>query len=317
MRLLKVSKNYSSRCSSKSASKSASKIVPALMLLPACILLIVLVILPLLMLVVASLSNFNARSLFTGEFEFVGIQQYLTLFADKGFYYSLGITIAFAAFLVITSVLIGMWVAQTMFKQSAVVRVIMSIILVAAWAMPNVAAALVFKWMFQPGYGVVGWLLTQLKIFGNIRNLSWTSNTNLAFCCIGLIIVWQAVPYIAITLYAAQKQIAPEYAEAAAVDGASKTRIYWQITVPMLAPQLTAITILSCIWDFNVFNQIWLLTQGGPRESTATVGVFTYKKAFINFSIGQGSAISVVTTLILFFATVYYIRRLLKNGDEL
>ncbi|MDO4913387.1 MAG: sugar ABC transporter permease, partial [Bifidobacteriaceae bacterium] len=129
--------------------------------------------------------------------------------------------------------------------------------------------------------------------------------------------VWQAVPYIAITTFAAQSQINPEILEAATIDGASPFQQYWKITVPLIAPHLTAITILSFIWDMNAFNQIWLLTMGGPGSSTSTLGVYTYKKAFINFSIGQGSAIAVVTTLILFAITGLYIKRLLENGEKI
>lgn len=82
------------------------------------------------------------------------------------------------------------------------------------------------------------------------------------------------------------------------------------------APHLGTICILSCIWDFNIFNQIWLLTQGGPDSQTATIGVYTYRQAFVGFRIGEGSAISVVTMVILFVLTLAYLRRLASEHDR-
>ena len=111
--------------------------------------------------------------------------------------------------------------------------------------------------------------------------------------------MWQAVPFIALTLYAAQTQVAQEYIEAARLDGANEWRIYWNVTIPFLRPTLMLMTILSVIWDFNVFNQIWLITQGGPNDATMTLGVYTYMNAFVSFDLGNGAAIAIVTTLIL------------------
>ena len=126
-----------------------------------------------------------------------------------------------------------------------------------------------------------------------------------------------AVPYIAINLYAATTQVDKSCLEAAQLDGCSKLRCYWQITVPLIKPSLMVITMLSVIWDFNVFNQIWLISQGGPRDTTATIGIFTYKKAFVSFDIGTGAAASVLVTIILLALTSVYIRYLLKSGEDL
>ena len=84
--------------------------------------------------------------------------------------------------------------------------------------------------------------------------------------------------------------------------------------MPLIKPSLIVITMLSVIWDFNVFNQIWLVSQGGPRETTATIGIFTYKKAFVSFDIGTGAATSVLVTLIPLALTSVYIRCLLNRA---
>ena len=287
-----------------------------MMLAPAAITLTVLVGLPLIMLIVASFTDFNARSLFTGTFEPVGFRQYAALFSSGPFYHALGITILFTASLVVGSMLIGMGAAQLMTKLGPVPRTAMMVTLVMAWALPIVASSLIFRWMFQPGYGIAGTTLSALGLFGDVRDTAWLASAPTAFVVIWLLVVWQAVPYIAITTYAAQSQLDPSFAEAAALDGAGRLRTYWQVTVPLLAPHLGTICILSCIWDFNIFNQIWLLTQGGPDSQTATIGVYTYRQAFVGFRIGEGSAISVVTMVILFVLTLAYLRRLASEHDR-
>jgi N,N'-diacetylchitobiose transport system permease protein len=125
------------------------------------------------------------------------------------------------------------------------------------------------------------------------------------------------VPFIALTLNAAETQVPQEYREAARLDGASEFTAYRMITLRFLRPTLLLVTILSVIWDYNVFNQIWLISRGGPGDATSTLGIFTYKTAFVGFHIGQGAAISVVTTLLLLGLTAVYIRSLLRSGEDL
>lgn len=299
------------------AVKRRRNLTPVWLLTPAGVIILALVVVPLIFLIFTSFTDFNQKTLFTGSFNIVGFDQYQTVLTDPEFYKALARTFVFTAALVAGSVLAGMGVAQLMTKLGPVMRWLVTFVLIFAWAMPNVASSVVWKWLFQPGYGVFNWLLTQTRLFGDVTNLSWTDNTWLTFLEIWLLIVWQAVPYIAINLYAATTQVDKSCLEAAQLDGCSKLRCYWQITVPLIKPSLMVITMLSVIWDFNVFNQIWLISQGGPRDTTATIGIFTYKKAFVSFDIGTGAAASVLVTIILLALTSVYIRYLLKSGEDL
>ncbi|MCH9276655.1 sugar ABC transporter permease [Bifidobacterium amazonense] len=290
---------------------------PAFLLTPAGLILIVLVFAPLAFLCFTSFTDFNQRSLFTGEFNVTGFAQFANVLADDEFYKALLRTFLFTFALVAGSMLIGMGVGHMMTRLGGVMRYIVTFVLIFAWAMPNVASSIVWKWLFSPGYGIVNWMLSRLHVFGDVTNMSWANNTWLAFVCIWLLVVWQAVPYIAITLYAAETQADLSCIEAAQLDGAGPLRIYWQIIVPLIQPSIMVVTMLSIIWDFNVFNQIWLVSAGGPKGTTSTIGVFTYKKAFVDFNIGQGAAISIITTVILMLLTSIYIRNLLKSGEDL
>ncbi|MFT8788129.1 MAG: sugar ABC transporter permease [Bifidobacterium psychraerophilum] len=305
-------RNKRQRCLRSNDGKTA-----AMLFGPTGLILIALVAVPIVFLLISSFSDFNQRSLFTGEFNIVGLRQYVIALSDSEFWFAILRTVLFTAALVLGSVLIGMYISQMMTRLNGAMRYLVTFVLIFAWAMPNVASSIVWKWLFQPGYGVVNWMLTRLRIFGDMSNTAWSNNTALALICIWMLVVWQAVPYIAITLYAATIAVDHSCLEAAQLDGAGSWRLYWQILVPMIKPNLLVVAILSVIWDFNVFNQIWLVSQGGPAGSTATIGVFTYTKAFVSFDIGQGSAIAVITMLMLLVLTGVYIRNLLKSGEDL
>jgi N,N'-diacetylchitobiose transport system permease protein len=287
------------------------------LLSPAAIVIVALAVVPIGFLLVTSFTDFNQRTLFTGAVDWVGLQQYTTVFASVDFWWALIRTVVFTAAMVAGSVFIGMGIATLLTRLGSVMRYIVTVVLILAWAMPNVAASQVWKWLFQPGFGVINWLLTQLHIFGDLTNVNWAQDANLAFLCIWLLIVWQAVPFIALTLYAAQTQVGEEYVEAARLDGAGGWRIYWSVIIPFLRPTLLLLTMLSVIWDFNLFNQIWLISEGGPNDATSTLGVYTYKSAFVNFNVGGGAAIATVTTILLMIFTAFYIRSLLRSGEDL
>ncbi|ROS59093.1 N,N'-diacetylchitobiose transport system permease protein [Frigoribacterium sp. PhB160] len=293
------------------------QLAPLWLISPAGVVILAVTVAPIVFLVFTSFTDYDQRSLFTGAYDSVGLGQYQALLADAEFWRSLLRTVLFTAAMVGGSVVIGMGVSHLLTRLSVGMRYTVTVVLIFAWAMPNVASSIVWKWMFQPGYGVVNWLLTQVGVFGDMTNVDWGNDAGLAYTSIWMLIVWQAVPFIALTLYAAETQIPLEYKEAARLDGASELRVYRQVTLVFLRPTLLLVTILSVIWDFNVFNQIWLVSAGGPDGATSTLGVFTYVTAFVGFDIGRGSAISVVTTALLALLTAFYIRNLVRSGEDL
>ncbi|RKR75430.1 carbohydrate ABC transporter permease [Frondihabitans australicus] len=290
---------------------------PLWLLSPAGIVILAVTVAPIVYLVFTSFTDYDQRSLFTGAYDAVGLAQYTSLLGDPAFWASLVRTILFTAAMVVGSIAIGTGVSHLLTRLGTVMRYVVTIVLIFAWGMPNVASSIVWKWLFQPGYGVVNWLLTQTHLFGDMTNTAWSNSTFLSYFSIWMLIVWQAVPFIALTLYAAETQIPIDLKEAARLDGASEWRVYRTIVVTFLRPTLLLVTILSVIWDFNVFNQIWLVSQGGPDSSTTTLGVYSFITAFVSFDVGKGAAISVVTTLLLVILTSFYVRNLLRSGEDL
>ncbi|WP_439379207.1 carbohydrate ABC transporter permease [Amycolatopsis lexingtonensis] len=298
------------------APRRRRSLLPYGLLLPAAALLGLVLGYPLLRLVVISLQEYGLRSLFTGTTGFAGWDNYAEVLGDGQLLPVLARSVGFCAALVLGTLVIGFAVALMLRRLGRGMRTAVTMCLIAAWALPNVASTLVWQWLFQPGYGVVNWLLTQVG-FGDLTQHDWTTSPASAFTLVWLLVVWQSVPFVALTLYAGLSQIPQSYYEAAALDGAGPWRAHRTITFPFLQPIFGLVTILSIIWDFTVFNQIWILTQGGPDGGTTTLGIWTFTRAFSRNDFGQGAAIAVVSVALLVGLTAVYVRRLVRSGEEL
>lgn len=292
-------------------------LAPLWLLSPAGIVVLALTVAPIVFLVFTSFTNYGQRALFTGAFDGVWLDNYAKTLANPDFWFAFLRTVLFTGAMVLGTVVIGMAVGYLLTRLGRVMRYVVTIVLVLVWAIPNVASSIVWAWLFQPGYGIVNWLLTQTHLFGDFTSTNWATSTWTAFAEIWMLIVWQAVPFVALTIYAAHSQVDPAYAEAARLDGAGEWRIYWTVTLDFLRPTVLLVTILSIIWDFNVFNQIWLVSRGGPDGSTSTLGVYTYTTAFLGNHYGLSSAIAVITTALLMVLTGFYVRSLVRSGEDL
>ncbi|MEY9872498.1 N,N'-diacetylchitobiose transport system permease protein [Streptacidiphilus sp. MAP12-33] len=297
--------------------RRAPRALPYLLLLPATAVLVLVFGYPLGRLGVISFQDYGLRALFTGQVGWAGLGNYRAIADDPQLVPVLLRTAGFCAALVAGTLAVGLAVALMMVRLGPVMRRAVTFCLIASWAMPPVAGTLVWQWLFEPVYGVVNWALTQTGLFGDLSQHDWTSSPLSAFALVWLLVVWQSVPFVALTLYAGLSQIPRSYYEAAALDGAGPWRTFRVITLPFLRPILALVTILSVIWDFNVFTQIWILTQGGPNQGTTTLGIWSFTKAFSSDSFGQGAAVAVVSVLLLFALTVVYVRRLVRSGEQL
>ncbi len=289
---------------------------PYVMLVPAALILAVVVGYPLVRLAVISTQGFGLRTLITGRTTSVGWANYVAILHDSQLVPIVIRTVVFAATLVIGTVVIGLGAALLMVAVGKWMRLAMMVALLCAWAIPTVASTLLWQWLFQPTYGVVNWLLTQLRIFGDYGQHDFLAQPVSGFVVVWLLVVWISVPFVALTLFAGLTQIPATYYEAAALDGAGYVRRFRNVTVPFLRPVLRLVTVMSVIWDFNVFNQIWILTKGGPDGGTTTIAIWSFTKAFAAQSYGQGAAIAVFSVLLLAVLAGWWVRRLVVSGEE-
>jgi N,N'-diacetylchitobiose transport system permease protein len=184
--------------------------------------------------------------------------------------------------------------------------------LVLVWAVPVLAATTVFQWLFQSRLGVVNWALTSIGL-DRFEGYTWFAHGTATFGILVVLVVWQSVPFAALTLYAGLTTIPDELYESARIDGASAPQIFRVITFPMLRTLFGLITSLEVIWVFKCFAQIWAITQGGPDDATTTLPVYAFQVAQTLHKYDLGAAASTLTVLILLVVLVPHLRHLYRN----
>ncbi|KOG86569.1 sugar transporter, partial [Streptomyces varsoviensis] len=182
---------------------------------------------------------------------------------------------------------------------------------------PAVTGSTVWVFLFDPDFGPVDKVLVWLGLDG-FADYSWTYDRLSAFALVLFEVVWCSFPLVMVTVYAGIKAIPGEVLEAASLDGASAWRTWRSVMAPILRPILIVVTIQSIIWDFKVFTQIYVMTDGGGiAGQNLVLNVYAYQKAFASSQYGLGSAIGVVMLLILLAVTLGYLRLLRRQGEEL
>ena len=279
-----------------------------LYLLPAAVVLLALLAYPIYQLVVISLYDYGQpQASGAAPLVFLGFDNYVTILSDTQFWDVLATTIVFAAVCVAGTLLVGTALAVLASRARPVPRTLLFLAALGAWATPTMAGSYVWLFLFDQDFGLVNEVLS--SVFGGMRGHSWTFERYSAFGLVAAEIVWCSFPFVLVTMYAGIKAIPGEVIEAAALDGASARRTATQVILPILRPLLMIATIQSIIWDFKVFTQIYVMTNGGGvAGQNLVLNVFAYQKAFAGEQYGLGAAIGVVMTVLLLAITGLYVR---------
>ncbi|MGC5038132.1 carbohydrate ABC transporter permease [Streptomyces sp. DT190] len=288
---------------------------PYLLAAPTLLGMLYLLLYPLARAVLISLQDFRLRQLIQGDAQFVGLRNYRTLLADERFWQVVRRTFVFMAANVVLIMLLATLVALLVERLGRLWRTAVLSALVLAWAMPVIAATTVFQWLFHSEFGIVNWTLGQLGLTSFDR-YPWFAHGPAAFTILVLLIVWQSVPFAAITLYSALTTVPAELYESARLDGASAGRIFRAVTLPMIRPIFMLVLALEVIWTFKAFVQIWVMTNGGPGEATTILPVYAVQTALSSQRYDLGSAASMVTVLLMAGVLVLYFRQLFRQEGE-
>lgn len=271
----------------------------ALFIAPSLLPLIAFFILPML---AAGVLSFTSWDLLSPP-QWVGFTNFKELIHDQDFLHSLKNTLIFiAGYLPIVYVL-GLSAALALnrkFKGSGVLRAAYFLPVVTSW----VIVALLWKWILNPSGGLVNSGLAAIGIEGP----GWWASKDWSMISVIVPSAWKDLGYVMLILLAGLQAIPPEYQEAAAIDGASKRQILFRITLPLLTPATFFVLVISLINNFQVFDQIWVMTQGGPEGSTAVVVQQIVKNSFEYGHMGYASALSMVLFLIIMVITFLQIR---------
>jgi N,N'-diacetylchitobiose transport system permease protein len=265
-------------------------------------------------LVITSFKRLDLRQLIRRQTVWVGTDNYSRILGDRAFWTVTIRTLVFAAVCVALTLAGGTLVGLLLRRLGTAMRLLVSVSMLLAWATPTVSAATVFRWLFDQDYGVVNWLVTAVTPVDWSRH-SWFDSTGPAFFVLTLCVVWQAMPFVALTIYAGLTSIPDDIYEAARIDGAGAWRQFWNVTGPMLKPIFLILTSLSVIWDLKTFAQNYVITRGGPAGGTLLLNLYTYQQGFGVSRFGTAAAAAVVMVVITLTATAWYVRSMLRVGE--
>lgn len=273
--------------------------IALLFIAPSYLPLVAFLILPMIAAVVLSFSKWDLLT----PAEWVGIQNYSELIHDKSFYSSLGNTLYFiAGYLPIVYVLglIAALALNNKFRGSGVIRAAYFLPVVTSW----VIVALLWKWILNPNGGLVNSLLSLIGIQGP----GWWTSPKWAMLSVIIASAWKDLGYVMLILLSGLQAIPQEYAEAAAIDGATKWQILRKITLPLLTPSTFFVLVISLINNFQVFDQFWVMTDGGPEGSTTVILHNIVANSFNYGRMGYASAMSMVLFAIILSITLIQLR---------
>lgn len=271
------------------------KIMPYLLITPAMAVLSIFVVIPLVMTLLLSLTNWNLISV---DFNWIGLDNYKKLLGDQTFWKVVGNTFIFGFFSVGLTVVIAVLLAVLLDRKIRGIHFFRSFIFMP-YITPMVAGSTLWIWMFDQHFGLINWMLGW---FG-IQQAPWLTQPGWAMAAIIIMKIWKVVGYYTVLLIAGLQNIPEQIYEAARIDGASERRIFFKITLPMLSPFILFVTIVAIIASFQDFDQVFMMTKGGPADSTNMIIYYLYQFGFEFFETGYASSVAVVLFIVLFFVT--------------
>jgi N,N'-diacetylchitobiose transport system permease protein len=287
--------------------------VPYLLLLPVVVALVAVLGYPSYKLVTLSFQRYGLFELIQKQGHWIGLDNFDSVLHDRVFWDAVVRTVIFTVVNVGLTIVLGTLIALLLTKLSRWVRIPLMTALVLVWSMPVVVAVQVFYWMTNFENGVLTYILSEIHLAD--RSHDWYGTPTSSLGMVTLLIVWGALPFVVVTVYAALAQVPGELVEAARVDGAGSLRIFRDVTFPVLKPILLILTSLSIIWDFGVFAQPYLLLGASHVDKTNyLMGVYVFIKGYGEHDFGRGAAISLLMLAMVAVLSVPYVRQMVKAG---
>ncbi len=260
-------------------------------ILPALLGTLIFIVFPIFASFVISLTKWNLIS----APKFVGLNNYIELLTSSEFYFVLFNTFYYAITTTILGIIFPLLLAVLLNKNIKGGNIFKTSYFIP-FITPLIVAAIAWEWIFDPNTGILKW------IFFNIR-IEWLYDKNIAMFAIIIVSVWKNLGYNLVILLAGLQSISPGINEASKIDGAGGIKNFVYITLPLLTPSIFFVLVMTTILSFHVFDLIYLMTQGGPENSTMILVYWLYKNAFEYFKVGKASAIAYILFIILFIIT--------------
>jgi multiple sugar transport system permease protein len=269
------------------------------LILPAVVLIVCLVAYPFGMAIYFSLSDYWVGSPGT----FMGLQNFRDILGNQLFHRAVYNSFVFTAIALALKTVLGVWLAMLLFREFKFRRLVRGAVLLP-WVVPTALSTLAWWWMFDSLYSVVNWTAVRLGLTAP-PGPNWLGMPGYAMTAVIAVNVWRGLPFFAIVVLAGLVSIPREYYEAAEVDGAGAWGRFRQVTLPFLRPVLLVVILFSTIFTFADFNIVYVLTRGGPINSTHLFATLAYQIGLQGGNLGQGAAISLslfpILTVVVFF----------------
>jgi multiple sugar transport system permease protein len=270
---------------------------PGLAVLPTTLLMLLVFGIPLVFSAWLSLEGWAPdQTLFGGKF--AGSANYEDLLTDPEFSSSLILTLKYTAAVVAAELAAGLGIAMLLNIDLPWIGVFRTLLIIPMMITP-VVAAFCWKLLLDPDHGVINYFISQ--------HIVWLGRPDTALLSVAVVNLWQNAPYVAILLLAGLRSLPHEPVEAAQIDGASRLQMFWHITLPLLRPYLFVALLLRMIFEFRSFDNVYVMTSGGPANATMVLSMYTYLASFVRFDMSLGAASSWMMLLISLIMCAFFI----------
>lgn len=236
------------------------------------------------------------------EREFIGLRNYAFLLGDGRFWSATWNTAYFAIVAVCVELVLGLMLALLL-NAAFPGRGLLRAAVLVPWGIPTVVSAKMWAWLFNPEYGAITALLSTQEV-------NWLGTPGYAMHAAIVVDVWKTTPFIALLLLAGLQGIPAELYRAARIDGASPLRTFFSITLPLLKPVIAVAVLFRLLDAARVFDAIYVLTEGGPANTTETLSIYAYKTLMRSGDFGYGSALAVATFIAVMAVSIAYLKAL-------
>ncbi len=246
------------------------------------------------------------------QVDFVGLSNYIELVKhDRVFWITTRNSFVYTAVATVIKWALGMWLAILLNRIVHFARIIRAAVLLP-WIIPTVLSAIAFLWIFDPDFSVINWTLRTFYTWmgwGYVKGPLWLADPTLALASVTFVNIWRGTPFYAISFLAGLQTISPELYEAALIDGAGAWQRFWHITMPGIKHITVVVLVFSIVVTFSDFQIVYVLTRGGPANSTHLFATYAYQVAMVGSRLGLGAAISLfmfpVLAILIIFQLVY------------
>lgn len=282
-----------SKTSKKISNKIKENMVGYLFILPAMIFFVLFLFLPILMSLKISLYDYSGIG---GMTDFVGMKNYKDAFIDESFILSIKNTFKLISLDLIFTLPISFSLAYMIYKRVPGWKFFNTALFVP-YIVPMVVAALVWRFIYEPNFGLLNTLLNAIGL-ENFTKI-WLANYDTAFPSVTLVWIWKAIPFALLVFYGGLLKIPKELFEAAKIDGANGRHIYFKIVMPLMMTYISMLAILTITNDFRAFDMIWVLTGGGPGNASTILPIKVFKEAFVVNHYGYANALGIIAVILV------------------